>query len=388
MLINTMMSATADRDLAYGFTVSSANPTIFEISIVHTGDNIIYPFAAIHEQSAIKIEEEILFFAGTVFRIDSVDFHDQAVWIIKLSVNQELYPAFSLLRTSVHVNRLDKELCKAMYEKNCDYSSIVNIYHKWNGYRLSIEDLLTNRMGIDLYRVLMNHGYPEKSIEYFQQLLLDEDFLGKGIIIALHFVLGDNYFRLSEYEHAFHHYAIAFSLLNDNQSLNAMLMERIGDLWVCVNQFDHAIVCYNSALEIAKLVGRIRGIDNLQRKIDNIHSKERAHSIVHSYHNPTNQIIDFHSERSQADRLRIEHAYASYRTGIELLKNFDFLGALDILSQTKSLYHSLILPRDTIAKMFGKLYEGMALAHMGLGNNRAALEMWKRSIDIKRGSMP
>ncbi len=70
---NTIISTTCNYNVACGFGSDPENGVIFEINIPNTDNNILHPFTDISKLSSMSYEEEILFFAGAVFRIDSVN---------------------------------------------------------------------------------------------------------------------------------------------------------------------------------------------------------------------------------------------------------------------------------------------------------------------------
>ncbi|CAF1420529.1 unnamed protein product, partial [Rotaria sordida] len=87
--INTLMSTSRNENIARTFTAGAEVGVIFEINTISASDNIFHPFADISQFSSILDEEEILFFAGAVFRINSVEKENDSTWIIKLTLCNE-----------------------------------------------------------------------------------------------------------------------------------------------------------------------------------------------------------------------------------------------------------------------------------------------------------
>ncbi|CAF3729751.1 unnamed protein product [Rotaria sp. Silwood1] len=80
------MSTSHRENVAREFIAGAEVGVIFEINTIKASYNILHPFADISKLSVIQDEEEILFFAGTVFRINSVEKENDSTWIIKLTL--------------------------------------------------------------------------------------------------------------------------------------------------------------------------------------------------------------------------------------------------------------------------------------------------------------
>ncbi|CAF4237440.1 unnamed protein product, partial [Rotaria sordida] len=87
--INTLMSTSRNENIARGFIFGVKVGVIFEINTISASDNILHPFVDISQFSLIRSEEEILFFADAVFRINSVQKENDSTWIIKLTLCNE-----------------------------------------------------------------------------------------------------------------------------------------------------------------------------------------------------------------------------------------------------------------------------------------------------------
>ncbi|CAF1188503.1 unnamed protein product, partial [Didymodactylos carnosus] len=87
--VNTIMSTTRKEDVARAFIIGAKAGVIFQINVESTKKNILHPFADISHFSSNPDEEEILFFSGTVFHIDSVEKESDSTWIVKLTLKNE-----------------------------------------------------------------------------------------------------------------------------------------------------------------------------------------------------------------------------------------------------------------------------------------------------------
>ncbi|CAF1067547.1 unnamed protein product [Adineta steineri] len=86
---NTMLSTTKNRNVAQIFLSNDEVKVLYEITIENTNYDTIHVFANITELSVFLQEEEVLFFAGTVFRIESIEPDNESTWIIKLTLINE-----------------------------------------------------------------------------------------------------------------------------------------------------------------------------------------------------------------------------------------------------------------------------------------------------------
>ncbi|CAF1367952.1 unnamed protein product, partial [Rotaria sordida] len=87
--VNSIFSTSHDEEVVRLFKSESELGVLFEITVSNTSDNIFHPFADIVELSHIRDEEETLFFAGAIFRIDSVREESDLTWIVNLTLCNE-----------------------------------------------------------------------------------------------------------------------------------------------------------------------------------------------------------------------------------------------------------------------------------------------------------
>ena len=100
-----MISTTRNEKVARIYLQANEVNVIFEINLRNTTDDIHYPFADIAQFSSFPEEEEVLLFAGAVFRIDSVEPENNSIWIVKLTMTNE-----TLLLTKQLISLLDTQL--------------------------------------------------------------------------------------------------------------------------------------------------------------------------------------------------------------------------------------------------------------------------------------
>ncbi|CAF4324554.1 unnamed protein product, partial [Rotaria sordida] len=164
-------------------------------------------------------EEEILFFAGAVFRINSVQKENDSTWIIKLTLCNETVEQLEQFMDGV-TEQLASITCWDHYFMKKGDWILFKKYHKiLTGKKLSVMDIMTNLTIINFYYLPVIFGDYEKAIEYYRELLHNEEFIDDPKRIILNIIIGYNYFHLFQYDNALFHYDIAFSSLDDNNLL-------------------------------------------------------------------------------------------------------------------------------------------------------------------------
>ncbi|CAF4271233.1 unnamed protein product, partial [Rotaria sordida] len=81
------------------------------------------------------------------------------------------------------------------------------------------KDIMANVTSINFYYLFSILGDYEKVIEYYTELLHNEEFIDDQLRIVLIILIGYNYFHLFEFDNALFHYDIALSSLDDNHIL-------------------------------------------------------------------------------------------------------------------------------------------------------------------------
>jgi tetratricopeptide (TPR) repeat protein len=157
---------------------------------------------------------------------------------------------------------------------------------------------MTNKIDLKLYlndiaNVLGNY---EKTIEFYQKLLLDENFMDPSKFIILNMLIGHNYYYLFEYDNALFYYAIAFSLLDDRNKLISEVYHRIGDVWTSMNNFESALSCYEKAVQMLNSHhGHSRDFARIWRKIADLYGQQNNYKVANSYEEQAQKTDTFRS---------------------------------------------------------------------------------------------
>ncbi|CAF1468897.1 unnamed protein product [Adineta ricciae] len=408
---STIMSATRSRNVAEVYVTPNETNVMFEIHIPNGAIDTCFPFADISQFSAIPDDDETLFFAGSVFRIESVVEDDDSLKTVKITlVNQTI----SLTKQFVDLlemdlpGLIDEQLTHTSYwarffTKTDDFNLMKNYYMFLTGEKWSFEMILTGRIGIDFHYLFRNLGKYEKFIEYYKQLLLDRNFINQQKFIVLNILIGCNYLYLGEHYDAFTHYGLAFSLLDENHRLTGELYHHIGDVWNATRAFKNALSCYCESLRIlTNCCVKDYNIARLYRKMSNVYRneendlvaakyyEEKAEELDKSFRQPSELNYDNLLEKYQdqlnngVDLQPADRANVLYSMGLCLIKKRDYVKALKKLFQAKELYKSHLSSSDHIEKNFIKVFDSIAWIYLRLNDYFNALLIWKRSIDLRR----
>ncbi|CAF3764111.1 unnamed protein product [Rotaria sp. Silwood1] len=221
---------------------------IFEINTIKASYNILHPFADISKLSVIQDEEEILFFAGTVFRINSVEKENDSTWIIKLTLCNQTVEQMEQLMDAIKEQLTSITCWDHLYMKIDDWMRFGKYYKILTGRTFSWKDIMTTLVGIDFYYLMSILGDYETAIEYYKELLWDEKFIDDQKCLVLNMMIGYNYFHLFEYDNALFHYDIALSSLDDNNKLIREVYILIGDVWRAKDNVETALSYYKKSI--------------------------------------------------------------------------------------------------------------------------------------------
>jgi tetratricopeptide (TPR) repeat protein len=400
------MSTSRKKDVARGFISGAEVGVIFEINTESTSYNILHPFADISQFSTMSDEEEILFFAGTVFRIDSVRREDDSTWIIKLTLCNEIVEQMEQLMDGVKEQLMYITRWEHLFMKTDDLILFGKYYKMLINKTFSWKDITINMAGINIYYLISVLGDYEKAIEYYKELLSDKNFIDNSKFIVLNIIIGNNYFHLLQYDDALRHYDDAFSLLDKNNKLIGHLYIHIGDVWNAINNFESALLCYEKALKI--LINHDsddRDVARIYRKISDIHLKQNNYEDANIYDEQADQIDENYRQRSelnietslnyfqnlfhtQLDLSQLQRADTLYSMGLYFLKKSDYFQALEKLLQAKELFENYLPSSDQFVHIFSTLFDSIALVYLLLKDNLNALIMLKKSIDIRISLSP
>ena len=296
------MSTTRDEIFAHGFISGAEDGVIFEINVVNLANNMLHPFVDISKYSSCPHEKEVLFFAGAVFRIDSVEKMNDSKWLIKLTLSNETVDQIEQIINGVKEHLTSITCCDHLLMKVYDIRLFPRYYRMLTGRRFSFKDIMTNTFPINFFDLTAVLGDYRKTIEYYKELLLDENFIDHSKFIVLHIMIGYNYSYLLGYDRALLHYGIAFSSLDDSNLLTTELYILIGDVWREKDDSKTALSCYEKALEL--LLGRNiknQNIATIYRKMSAIYLEQNNCKDAAIYEEKANLIDEHRRQRSEFD---------------------------------------------------------------------------------------
>ena len=231
--------------MARKFVLGSPQAALLRIHIPDEIHSLFQPFLDLEKSSSFSSEEEILFFPGCVFSIDSIERENDSIWIIDLTLRNQIseHPQKLIADVFEHSNHFHHR--HHLFMKRDDYRMIANYY-----------DLLTNDLLISyrnpsvilyihLASFFSNFALYERAIELYEEVLtMNNIAIDHPIFKILHIILGYLYFHLADYHNAFAYYAIALSLLDETNLLICELYNHIADVWMKIESPKIALSCY------------------------------------------------------------------------------------------------------------------------------------------------
>jgi tetratricopeptide (TPR) repeat protein len=404
--MNTIMSTTRNRNVAGIFLSNDEVKVLFEIDMTNDNSNNVHAFADIHQWSVFQEEEEVLFFAGAVFCVESIEPDDDSTWIIKLTLKNETAEKLEKLMEQFEYQLIQTLPWEAFSTKAYDFRLIGKYHGLLTDKSVTFKGALTNMKGVDIYYVINNFLNHKKMIEYYEKLLFDQNFIDHPKFIILHIFIGYNYFQLSECDNALNYYETALQLLDDdNHRLTGFLYDHIGDAWKMKKNFERALLYYKEALQILhRHYSNMRRFPIIYRKIADIHriqnnyedariSEEQANqwdeNFIHTSELDHEKALKNYQNRlnTQSDLSSFERAEILHSMGLCLMNKGDYVQALEILLQAKQLFRDHFPPHGRFGRTFAKVFESISECYFMLKDYFNALTMWKRAIDVRMSSL-
>ncbi|CAF2911888.1 unnamed protein product, partial [Rotaria sp. Silwood2] len=388
---NSFLSTSRNRNVAEMFSGGSETDfgVIFEINMQNATHDTWKPFADISVFSSISDEQEVLFFIGTVFLVESVEEQQNSVWIIKLTLNKETDGQLNQIRNifTQHLHKL-KDTHQSFMNTD-DFTMLKRYYPMLTGKLFSLNDLPSSIINLPLGYLLGLLGHYDKAIEFYKSLLFEKNFIDIHKFIIIHVMIGYNYFHLSQYYNALLCYLVALSLINHKNLLIGEIYHHIGDVWRAMNYFKLAQFCYEETLEILGDEIDNRRLAYIYRIMSDLHKKQGNENDAIVYEQEANNIDPQYGSSSTSnheqllkhqheletrhDITPLERAGLLYKIGLCLIKEGDYSAALEVLLQTEQLFLEHRPETDCFVDKFATLYENLALTYLFLDNHLKAL---------------
>ncbi|CAF1218704.1 unnamed protein product [Rotaria sp. Silwood1] len=306
--MNSFISTSRDRLVATGFAASSIDPNnvryrsvLFEINVNTTRDDV-KPFADVSQDSQFSDENEVLFMAGSIFRIVNVQkvSQDDPVWLIKLVLcgeeDYQLKEVFTSLKVELDDEtdmgsvgkvlfdmgkgeqaeiafEIDRQDTRIRTNGEFGYPLEAYIPGQYDSETMKeaqelaaklIENNDDRRLLVFCYNIMgsiyRDHHQYDSALENFSKALdvllnlYDQDHLE---IAIFHEFIGQIYEKQEKMPSAIKSWTeclrIRQHLLPEAHPIIALTFRNIGDLYNNVDDFDNALVMYEKALKIQLL---------------------------------------------------------------------------------------------------------------------------------------
>ena len=408
--INAFFSTSTNPEVADVFSgVLDADPekvpVRLEITIERSRDSTRYPYAFIEELSQFAQEDELLFFPGALLRLDSVEKATRGrEAIIRLTLCHE-----SVGRLDAFFDTVERVFAAGYsedFERMMNSESDFHLFNKFHyvlvGSHNHVEELLIGRLGLVLQDLAQRFGQYQATIDYYEQLLNDEQFMPshpKQRDVILNILIGRNYFFLKDYDQALTYYQIALVLLHDeNHQAAGEIRQLRGDVEMVRNNlhvardeyertdriFDRcqlkkkrfrARVCWK-LVDVNQRLGASQEVKKWQREAE----RWAPPVIKRSESNLLSKIDGFLQVRSNAD---VGNQF--YAAALSALNFMDFPFALRQLKKEEKVLLENLRSTDDYVHRFATLNELFAYVYYRLNDYCNALIFWKRAIDIRAG---
>ena len=403
--MNTFLSTSRDEQTARQFILGATNnAAILKINIPNQRHDTFKPFIDISQSSAMAHEDEVLFFAGTVFLIDSVQFNTtESIWTIELTLQNEIKQQIETLVAQLPLYGATIRFLHHSFMKTDDFNMIDNYYEILTNNRFSSETAPAIMMHVHFAFLLSNLGLYTVAIQIYTHAISANNIqINSHESIVLHLIIGYLYYHSMDYDNAFLSYGIVLSLLDEKSLLSSELYGHIGDVWNKKNKKDIALLCYKKALEIANHQD-FPSLPNIYRNMISTLETQNSFDIANVYRNQAEAIdwCQYHIpestlhdkdilERAEAELnnstnlTMIDRANRLYHIGLRLIvAKGDFNQALIKLLEAKELVLKMPPSWDRFPRHLSTLFDNIAMLHLSQGNYLKALTSWKQGVNIR-----
>lgn len=404
--MNTMLSTSRNETTARGFIQGAISSVIFKIHIPEHIANEYKPFIDIAHLSSMRHEEEILFFIGTVFLINSVTQENDSNWIIELTLHHRtiqtqikaLLIGFYVLLQSIKRAHLD-------FMQTDDYNMIKEYFVILTGQEISPENTIEITMTMHFAFMLSNLGLFTHAIQLYKRVISENKISNNTPqFIVINLIIGYLHYHAKEYNEALESYDSVVSLLDKTNLLTTEVYKHIGDVWQKMGDEDLALFYYEQALEIANhedfpssrnlyqnLIdllerrGRIEETDVYKQKINNI-----DRSRYHIFQADSSFFLWLQEMESQlANKIVLttqDEIDSLYRVGLYSMTRGQFDIALEQLLRVRDSLMTVQTSWAYCYRQWPTILDNIALLYLFKGEYLKALITWKKSIDVRRNT--
>ena len=261
--MNSLFSTTLERAhalflLPEGGLEGNLVPVLFQINISNDLSGA-KPFANIADKSAFPDEFEVLFMAGSIFRITGIDLNIDGISVIHLSLcgdnDHNLQKLFEHMREDIPPECIP--LTYGIVLSNASKNEQAERFFRNVIKDLSVDDPLLTHCYHQLGNVLDERGEYQASLEYYEKALtrklqiLSED---DPSLANTYTCCGVAYLRKNQFDRALEFYQKALNIYKqaygeDDQDV-AMCLFNIGDVKVFQKRFEESVHMHEQALNI------------------------------------------------------------------------------------------------------------------------------------------
>lgn len=397
--INSPLSTARQEVVARYFIADAPCAVLFKIRIQGENSDGHRQFADIARLSHFSTEEEVLFFAATIFRIDSVEPENDSTWLVELSLEN---------RAMNHMNQLADSVVKSLTKKAnlLEIHLITNELSLFMRYYKSLADrtlswvegcaFFVDSGALQLFKTL---GDPQQSITFYQNLLKNERFIDQNKSIVLHIIIGNNYSRLQHYDQAFEYYGKALSLLDDHHRVTGELYLHLGDLWCDMKHHDNALACYRNSLAILEQCLKPHHMMKILRRMKDVYEQQGCweeadicETEALDIGGPDRSRDSFNLDRSidsyqsqlqnNLNHSPLQQINTLYAIGLCHLRAGEYEQALDHFLEVEQQIETSLRSGRSIGPVQCQLYEVRAWICLLRGHFVEAFAMWKRAIEL------
>jgi tetratricopeptide (TPR) repeat protein len=397
--MNSPLSTTRRENMARVLMPTSPRGVLFAIRIQGENPDGCRQFADIADLSAFPWEEEVLFFAATVFRIDSVEQDNNSTWRVELSSESSMMDRINQLLDSI-IKSVAKKSNLIELHLNIDelslfaryYRSLANTTHLFG----DVYALIADSGALQLFDTL---GDRQQSIVFYQNLLKNERFIDQHKFIALHIIIGNIHSLLHQYDQAFECYGIALSLLDDHHRVTGELYLHLGDLWCDMKHYDNALACYGNSLAVLQKCLKPHHMVKILERMRDVYEQRGCLEVAHIYETEARHIseadrsrsslnldrsIDYYRNQLQnaANRSPLQLINTLYAIGLCHLRAGEYDQALDHFRQVAARLEAAPHSGRSIGRVQSRLYEVLAWVCLLQENFLDAFAMWKRAVEL------
>jgi tetratricopeptide (TPR) repeat protein len=263
---NNFLSTSLRRDVAFNFVWGSETGVLFEMFIDTTIEK--FPFASIEHlsfQQGQRGESEILFSAGTVFRIVEIDkrtdyYHVQL--ILSNDIDEQLAEYTKRTREQTHSPHSFLSLLKLMHELS-QYTSVERFAEMLDdGTSLATNSAILGPIHHAFGLIYLSRGQSKEALNSFRQSLS----IHLTVLPADHPKLSPTYNNIgsvhlaqSDYETAltFHQLALNCETNSENPDLSAIVVytNNIASIYNQEKKYNDALIYHKRALELQEHLG-------------------------------------------------------------------------------------------------------------------------------------